>query len=255
MKEIGFNVIAWIICLVVGALASRAWTYYCLRFGKEYNKFTYYRIIRLRLRDRGDAPYYIRHHHTIEGRADAVFDETWCMNATQASQKGILEPVRITSSGSVDAIQITPVLNRDADNHPHTRGSSKVFTFSHPEPCTQLAAVGTLINGLQTSDHHWFATTAQYDGQTLLLIVDFTSLPYDTCPISNVASQLERDRIIVPKAHVEPQWFEDHVGSDLFYLKFKNAKKGDVIKFTFVINKDLIPVVASNVATARPSEI
>src|SRR5262249_52439299 len=151
------------------------------------------------------------------------------------------EPVRITSSGIVDAIQIMPVLDRDADNHPHTRDDAKMFTFSHPDPSTQLAAVGTLINGLQTSDNWWYGTTAQYDGQTLLLILDFTSLPYETCPVNNVTSVLERDRKTVLKESVAQQWFEDHVGPDLFYLRFKNAKKGDVIKFTFTIDIDAIP--------------
>ncbi len=254
MKEIILNIIAWVICVIIGAVASRVWTFYRQRFAKEYSKFTYYRVIRLRFRDRGDAPYYVRHHHTIEGVSEPVFDETWCLNGAQCSHKEKLEPVRLTSSGLVDAIQIMPVLDRDADNHPHTRDSAKVFTFSHPNPSTQLAAVGTMINGLQTADQWWYGTTAQYDGQILLLIVDFASLPYEISPIFDVTSQLERDRVVVPKQSVEAQWFEDHVGSDIYYLKFKNAKKGDVIKFTFSVNKDLIPIVKTKGGTPRPSK-
>ncbi len=222
MKEIGLNILAWILCLIIGAVVSRLWTFYRQRYGKEYNKFTYYRVSRLRFLDRGEAPYYFRHHHTIENIVEPVYDETWCLNGVQCNHKEELEPVRLTSSGIVDAIQIMPVLNRDADNHPHTRDSAKVFTFSHAHPSNQLVAIGTMINGLQTADQWWYGTTAQYDGQTLLLIVDFTSLPYELCPIVDVTSKLERNRLPVPKQTVEHQWFEDHVGQGnriLFPLK------------------------------------
>jgi hypothetical protein len=170
------------------------------------------------------------------------------------SHREKLEPVRLSSSGIVDAIQILPVLDRDADNHPHTRDSAKVFTFSHTEPSTQLAAVGTMINGLQDEKEWWYGTTAQYDGQTLLLIVDFTSLPYEQSPIAGVTSQLERNRVVIPKQSVEPQWFEDHVGDDLYYLKFRNARKGDVIRFKFTVNKDLIPAIKTRGTAPRPSK-
>lgn len=253
MREIGLNVVAWVICVAIGAVAARLWTIYRQRFVREYLKFSYYRVVRLRFRDRGDSPYYVRHHHTIEGVSELVYDEVWCLGGTQCSHKERLEAIRFTSSGLVDAIQIMPVLERDVDNHPHTRDSSQVFTFTHAEPITQIAAVGTLVNGLQASDQWWFGTTAQYNGQTLLLVVDFTSLPYETCPIFDVSSRLERDRVTVPKQSVEHQWFEDRLGSDIFYLKFKNAKKGDLVKFTFSVNKDLVPAVKAK--NPRPSRL
>jgi hypothetical protein len=239
--SISNNLIAAAIFSTLGFLASRAWTLYTKHFSKEYSKLTYYRVIRLRFKERGDPPYYIRHHHTVKDRSDEVFDETWALNGIQSSKREKLAPVRLTSSGVVDAVQIVPVLDGNADNHPHTRDKVGNFIFSHPEPSTQLAAVGTLVNGLQTKDNWWFATTAEYDGQTLVLIADFTSLPYEICPITEVTSVLERNKIVVPKEAISQQLFEDHLGVDLFYLRLKDARKGDTIRFTFTINKDAIP--------------
>lgn len=254
MKDLGINLIAALIYTVLGIIMSRVWLFYRSRFSKEYSKFTYYRVIRLRFRDRDDAPYYIRHHHTLDNVFDAVYDETWVLNGMQCTRSEKLEPVRLTSSGIVDAIQIMPVLDRDADNHPHTRNDAKSFVFSHPTPSTSLTAVGTLINGLQSSEEWWYGTTAQYDNQTLLLVLDFTSLPYEHCPIVNVTSVLERDRQQIPKESVATQWFEEHVGQDLFYLRLTNAKKGDVVKFKFTVEKDLIPRIKTKKAP-RPSSI
>lgn len=246
MKDLAINLIAAIIYTALGFFVSRIWIFYRQRFTKEYSKITYYRVIRLRFRNRGDAHYYRRHHHTVKGASDLVYDETWVLNGMQCTKPEKLEPVRITSSGIVDAVQIMPVLDRNADVYPHTRDDAKMFTFSHPKPSTQLVAVGTIINGIQTADQWWYATSAQYDGQTLLLILDFTSLPYETCPIRNVTSALERNRIIIPKEAVAQQWFEDNVGDDLFYLRFKDAKKGDVIKFTFKIDIEAVPQIKAD---------
>jgi hypothetical protein len=246
MRDLIIDLIAALIYAVLGFAASRVWIFYRRRFSKQYLKFTYYRVVRLRFHDRGDAPYYQRHHHTIEGAPDAVYDETWVLNGVQCTHRESLGSVSITSSGIVDAIQIMPVLDRNADNHPHTRNDAKSFKFSHPEPTTNLAAVGTLINGIQRPEDWWYATTAQYDGQTVILVMDFTSLPFEERPISNVTSMLQRGGAAVPKEAVAAQWFEDHVGSDLFYLRFKNAKKDDVIKFTFTIDRNAVPRVKAS---------
>jgi hypothetical protein len=254
VKDIILNLIAALIFVVIGAIASRAFAFYQLRFRKEYTKVTYYRVIRLRSRGRGDDPYYVRHHHTVERISEPVFDEAWCLNSTQCNQNEILQPIQFSSSGLVDAIQIMPVLSENADNHPHTRAKTNTFVCAHSEPTTHLTAVGTMVNGLQTEDQWWYGTTAQYDGQTLLLILDFTSLTYETRPISDVRSRLERNSVSIPKHNIESQWVENHYGSDLFYLKYKNAKKGDVIKFEFVVNWELVPVVKDRSSIPRPSK-
>ena len=241
MKELAINLVAAFIYTVLVFGAGRFLFYYRHRFTKEYSKITYYRVIRLRFRDRDDTPYYIRHHHTIKDISDAVFDETWVLNGMQCTRPEKLEPVRITSSGIVDAVQIMPVLSGSVDPYPHARDNATMFMFAHPEPSTQLVAVGTLINGLQTSDNWWYGTSAQYDGQTLLLILDFTSLPFETCPVRDVRSVLERDGKTVRKETVSQQWYDDKIQSDLYYLRYKNAKKGDVIKFKFTIDIELVP--------------
>lgn len=241
MRDLLINLLAALIYAALGFAASRVWSFYRQRFSRQHIKFTYYRVVRLRFRDRGDTFYYQRHHHTIEGVSDEVYDETWVLNGVQSTHREKLEPISITSSGEVDAVQIMPILDRNADNHPHSRNDAKIFKFSHPEPTTHLAAVGTLINGLQIPEDWWYATTAQYDGQTLILIIDFTSLPFAGHPIIDVVSILQRKGMMIPKQTVSAQWFEDHVGSDLFYLRFKNAKKDDVIKFKFTIDKHAVP--------------
>jgi hypothetical protein len=241
MRDLFINLFAALIFAAAGFAASRLLTFVRRRFSKRYSKFTYYRVARLRFQKRGDLPYYHRRHHVIKGTPSAVYDETWVMSGVHCTHPDKLQSVPITSSGMVDAIQIMPILDSNADNHPHTRDDGRSFRFSHSEPTTQLTAVGTLINGLQNPEDWWYATTAQYEDQTLILVLDFTSLPFDSCPISNVTAVLERDRALVSKESVASQWFEDHVSSDLFYVRFKNAKRGDVIKFTFAIDVDAIP--------------
>src|SRR5215510_10061888 len=236
MKDIVTNLVAALIYTALGFAVSRIWFYYRHRFTKEYIKISYYRVIRLRFRNKNDSPYYTRRHHTIKDKSDAVCDERWLLNCMQCTRPEKLSPVRITSSGIVDALQIMPILNRNADEYPHTRDNATMFTFDHQDPSPQLLAVGTLINRIQTPDNWWYAMSAQYDDQTLFLIMDFTSLPYENCPVRNVISSLERDGKTVRKETVAQQWFEEHVGPDLFYLRFKNAKKGDVIKFNFTID-------------------
>lgn len=252
MRDLLINLLAALICTAFGFAVSRVWAAYRRRFSKQYVKFTYYRVVRLRFQDRGDAPYYRRQHHTLEGVSDAVYDETWVLNGAQCTHRERLSPVAITSSGLVDAIQIMPVLDRNADNHPHTRYDARSFRFSHPDPTTHLAAVGTLVNGLQKPADWWYATTAQYDGQTLILVVDFTSLPFEARPVRDVTSALQRGGSAVPKESVAPQWFEDHVGSDLFYLRFKDARKDDVIKFSFTIDRNSVPRVEARGAERVP---
>ena len=239
--DIFTELIAGWIGAIVGWLGYRFWSTYKSRFSQNYAKFTYFRVIRLRFRERGDSPYYDRKHHTIDGSTEPVFDETWSLNALQCAIPELLSPVQLTSSGIVDAVQLLPTLDKDADNHPHTRDSAGMFTFSHPEKSTNLAAVGTMINGLQSSENWWFGTTAQYDAQTLVLVIDFSSLPFECCPVRNVRSVLERNRKEIPKSGLESQWFEDHFGDDIFYLKYTNAQKNDVIKFVFDIDESQVP--------------
>lgn len=255
LEDITANLVASFFWMMIGFACSRIWAFYKSKFHRAYSKITYYRVIRLRFKDRGDAPYYLRHHHTLKNVSEPVYDETWCLNGARCNHKVLLEPVKLSSSGLVDAIQILPVLDRDADNHPHTKDNASLFTFSHPKPSTDLAAVGTMINGLQTEANWWYATTAQYDGQTLLLILDFTSLPFEKCPVSSVTSSLEREKITIPRQSVESQWFEERVGNDLFYLRFRNARKGDVIKFSFSLNLDEIPIIRGKTDRPMPSKM
>ncbi|MEM6363406.1 MAG: hypothetical protein AAF745_03195 [Planctomycetota bacterium] len=242
-------VVGWI-AAVLGWFAYRVWQMYRERFSQQVVKFTYFRVIRLRFRDRGDEAFYERKHHTLKDHTEPVFDETWTMNSIQTRVPEIIEPVQVSSSGVVDAMQLLPHLDHDVDNHPHSRGSADVFTFANPEKNTNVTAVGTLVNGLQHATDWWFGTTAQYDGQTLILVVDFSSLPIDRGIVHGVTAALERNRANVPKASVESQWFEDQLGDDIFYLKFTNAKKQDVIKFNFQVDQTRLPITNSNRTTA-----
>ncbi|HUB67325.1 MAG TPA: hypothetical protein VL981_07575 [Candidatus Methylacidiphilales bacterium] len=243
MKDITFSIISWVICLVIGTVCTKLWTYYRLKFSKEHTKVAYYRLIRLRLKSRGDKPYYRRKHHTSKEILEQVYDETWCLQAALCNQKDKLEPIQFDSSGMVDAIQVLPTLDYGMNTLPSTKEKGKAFIYRHPEPCAQIMAVGTMINGLQTPPNWEYGTIAQCDGQTVILILDATSLPVQICPITNVTSHLVRNGKEISKKSVEGQWFEDHVGSDLFYLKFKNAIQGDDVHFKFEINQDLVPIV------------
>jgi hypothetical protein len=241
IENIFTELVAGAIGTVLGWIGFKFWAQYRARFVQVHTKFTYYRVIRLRFRDRDDAPFYSRDHHTIPNLVEDVFDETLVLNGSHTNIARRLEPIVLTSSGVVDALQILPVLDKDADNHPHTRDEAKRFTFSHDHPSNTLAAIGTIANGLQVPSEWWFGTTAQYDNQTLILVVDFSSLPFDACPVQHVETLLERARGVIPKSRVESQWFEEHLGGDLFYVKFADARKGDVIRVTFEIDKDKVP--------------
>ena len=244
INEFIISIVSGWVGAALAYIAIKTYTKHKATFDKKHSKFTYFRIIRLRNRERGDQPYYVRHHHTINIQ-EPVFDETWSLNGSQCNRQEVLEPIRLSSKGIVDAIQIFPTLSRDADNHPHSRESANLFIFSCSKPTDRIAAVGTMINGMQVQEDWWYGTTSQYEGQDLVLILDFSGLPYEVTPIKNVRSILERDRKVVPKEEVYSQWHEEKIENDIFYLRFINSKKDDVIKFEFEITWGSIPLTVN----------
>jgi hypothetical protein len=241
IRDVLINLLASGIGFCIAWMVLRLKVLHRTRFSQEYIKFTYYRVVRLRFKDRGDLPYYERVHHTLKGRTTEVFDEAWCINATMVKFPEVLEPIQLTCSGMVDAVQIVPVLNRSTDNHPHSRDDSKQFICHHDLPSNRFAAVATLINGLQTPSEWWYGATAQYNGQSLSLIVDFSSLPLERSPIRGIRSVLERDNAVVMKENVQKDWFEERIKDDMIFVRFTNARKGDLIRILFDIDFDLLP--------------
>ena len=208
----------------------------------RFSKLTYFRVIRLRLKSRGDAPYYLRRHHTIAGHEEEVFDEVWVLNGTLSNSFTELQPVRITSAGVVDALQILPVIAKDADSRPPTKNRVGDFTFAPSKPTNKLVAVGTCVNGLQEPKDWNFSTTAQHPGQDLYLVVDFSSLPYDSGVIGNPKFRLFRQG----KEHSRQpfidsgQWYTETVGNEIFYFRFLNAKRDDMIEIDFEVDESAI---------------
>lgn len=235
IQDLFHNLLTGWIGAILAWLALKTWNFYKIRFEQRYTKFTYFRVIRLRIRDQGHRPYYQR-SHTSEGTSTDVYDEVWCMNSLHASKADQLQEIRLTSSGLVDAQQILPLVQQNRENHPHLRDQLNSFTCGYEGETTHLAAAGTLINGLQNRRDWWFGTTAQYDNQTLLLVVDFSSLPVFETPIKGVSTSIERDRKELSKSKVHAQWFEDRRNDRVFYVKFDSAKKGDAIKIHFDVN-------------------
>lgn len=218
----------WAILPLLGVWVYRQWH---RKFRKRFAKFTLYRVLRLRFKERGGKPYYIRHHHTVEGETP-VFDETWILNGVQCNYRTRFKPIPISSTGVVDAYQILPTVNRSTDRHPHRRGDLKIFEFSNREPSNRLAATGVLINGLQGESERWFATTAQYDHQSLTLVVDFSSLPGAGSLLSNVSGILEK-AVVGPDGERKVPIAVQRIGDDIFSIVHNDAREGDVVKLEF----------------------
>lgn len=244
-RDLGINIIASIMFAALGWIAHRAWAAHQTKYGQERVKLTYYRVLRLSLRQRGDTPYYLRTHHSPAIAAkegpQPVYDEVWCLNASFSRLAEIPEAIRITSTGVVDAIQVLPVVAQDADNHPHTRDNPSKFTAMHATPTTRLMAAGTLVNGIQERENRWFATTAQHDGQTLVLVADFSSLPFASDAVRNLHASAIRAKQPISKESLLRSWYEERISEDLYIVRLTDSKKDDVIRIDFTIDEDRVP--------------
>lgn len=213
---------------------------YCYRvwqrnFQRQYGKFTLYRIVRLRVKNRGDKPYYTRHHHFLDAEED-VYDEAWVINGVQSNYPTQFSALPLTSSGMVDAYMVLPEVLPSADNHPHLRSRKDEFRFSYPEPTTRMAVAGVLVNGLQNESDWWYGTTAQYDSQDLTLVVDFSSVPDASKVVKNVSAHVERTK---KGGQREKQPLPlGKFGDDIFSTVYEGADKNDTIKITFEIDID-----------------
>jgi hypothetical protein len=245
-RDLGINLVASVVFSAATWLALRAWAAQKERFGQDRVKLTYYRVLRLSLRARGDSPYYERTHHAPKIAAregpQPVYDEVWCLNSSFSRLAEIPEDIRITSTGVVDAIQVLPVVAQDADNHPHTRDNPGMFTATHGAPTTRLMAAGTLVNGLQETENRWFATTAQHDGQTLVLVADFSSLPFASDAVRNLHAIASRNKQPIAKESLVSNWYEERVSDDIYIVRLTDAKKNDVIRIDFQIDEARVPV-------------
>lgn len=246
--DLGINILASVLFAVAGWIGHKTWEAHRRRYGQERVKLTYYRVLRFAVRGRGDPPYYSRSHHSepineAEG-AQLVYDEVWCLNSSFSRLPEVQPPIRITSSGTVDALQVLPVVALDADNHPHTRDNPSQFTAAHPDPTLRLMAVGTLINGLQLPTQRWFGTTAQHDGQTLVIVADFSSLPFARRAIRDIHATVIRAKQTVPKESLVTAWYEERISEDIYIARLSDARRDDVIKVEFSIDEDRVPVLS-----------
>ena len=200
-KDLVINILAAAVWAGAGAFTYRAWIAYRRTYAQARVKLTYFRVLRFGLQSRGDSPFYVRVHHSQAIAAkegpQAVYDEVLCLNASFSRLAEVHNSIQITSTGVVDALQILPVVAQDSDNHPHSRDDPKRFTASHSEPTNHLMAAGTLVNGLQSVEDRWFGTTAQHDGQTLVLVADFSSLSISPTTLLFKETAVLREKQIV----------------------------------------------------------
>lgn len=235
----------WIwMAIPVAALGSyRLWH---RRFRRQYGKFTFFKVLKLRIREHGHEPFYTRKHHVLEDASEPVFDEVWVLSGTQSNYRTRFKETALTSSGMVDAFIVLPEVLRSSDNHPHRRHRKDEFVFSYPAPANRIAAAGILVNGLQDSSQWWFGTTAQYDNQELVLVADFSSLPNAASIVYDVRGcLLRKDAGGEPVAEVLGV---DVFGEDIFSLTYPHPRyseqvtvnEGDAIKIEFKLDLDAL---------------
>lgn len=208
------------------------WRLYQQRFKKRYTKLAIFKVIHLRLKSLGHSPYYVRKHHSVEGVEEPVYDETWMINGTVANQTTLLQPILVTSSGFVDAYQILPSVTISKDIHPLRGKSTKQVEFREDAPTRSIAVVAILINGQQSEDQWWYATTAQYNEQDITLIVDFSSLPNASNLIKDVMGLWISKH---PRETISPLAI-NRIGKDIFSVSQKNCRLEDVVKISFQLN-------------------
>lgn len=233
----------WMAIPVVALGTYRLWH---RRFRRRYGKFSFFKVLKLGMRDQGHEPFYVRRHHVLDDASEPVFDEVWVMSGAQSNYPTRFKEMPLTSSGMVDAFIVLPEVLRSSDNHPHRKHRKDEFVFSYPAPANRIAATGILVNGLQDRSQWWFGTTAQYDGQELVLIVDFSSLPNAARIVYDVRGCLVR-RDGRGEA-VDEVLGVDAFGEDIFSLSYPHPKysgqvtvnEGDAIKIEFKLDLDAL---------------
>lgn len=225
------------IWMAIPVIVLGIWRFYQQRFKKRYIKLVLFKVIRLRLKNLGQPPYYFRKHHSLEDIEEPVYDETWVINGTIANQPTILEPITVTSSGSVDAYQILPSISISKDIHPHRKDDPKEFQFKEETPSRSIAVIGVLTNGIQDEKEWWYGSTAQYNEQDITLIVDFSSLPNAENLIKQVTGTWVSQNHPGSKGKIsEIPVAINPIGKDIFSVLQKNCHLNDVVKIKFQLD-------------------
>ncbi|WP_221030586.1 hypothetical protein [Actomonas aquatica] len=205
------------------------------RFRRRYSKFTLIKVVRLRFKSHGHPPFYTRKMQTKEAEPEEVFDEAWMLNGALCNYHVDMRPILISSSGASDAYQILPCVSGAADIRPHRSQMTGFSSFSSKEKTDRLAALGVLVNGLQDEKDWEYATTAQYHGQDLSLVVDFSSVADVEAVVTQVTAVHRRS---VGGGVEEKPVAVTMVGSAIYSAEMKQAEQDDVLALRFRFNRD-----------------
>lgn len=150
-----------------------------------------------------------------------------------------MRPILITSAGTSDAYQILPAVSGATDIRPHRSELPGFSTFSSKEKTDRLAALGVLVNGLQDEKDWEYATTAQYRGQDLSLVVDFSSV----ADVEDVVTQVMavRRRSVSGRVEETPVPLTP-VGQSIYSAEAKSSEEDDVLALRFRFNREAVKI-------------
>lgn len=207
------------------------------RFRRRYSKFTLIKVVRLRFKSHGHPPFYTRTMQTKEAESMEVYDEAWMLNGALCNFNVDMRPILITSSGASDAYQFLPAVSGATDIRPHRSQMAGFSTFSSKDKTDRLAALGVLVNGLQEEKDWDYATTAQYRGQDLSLVVDFSSVADVESVVTQVTAVRRRD--VGGRVEEVPVPL-NMVGSAIYSAEVKGAQQDDVLALRFRFNREAV---------------
>ncbi len=176
------EVVAGFVLLAFGSGATYLWAKFRAATQKWNRKITMFHVIKFRQESEGHLPYYQRQNLSAlaagaEIDPQDVFDESIGVTIATSNYKHRLCELKASSIGSADCYRVMPVdKGMWNDSNFIQREQFSGFTVGAGVDDEQLGFVMTRWNGLQSGDWR-YGTTAEYDGQEVTLLLDFSRIP------------------------------------------------------------------------------
>jgi hypothetical protein len=147
---------------------------------RSHRKLKYVKVTYLSDRAPKDArPRYERSVDRLDERERQVpvHDEAVHYTLELYPRKHAIDPVKISSSGVVDANVVIPWMERLVFGDRSQRTAKGILDLVVPEESDTVLTVAHFVNGLQGKEHHDLATHIPEHAEYTRLVVDFSSVP------------------------------------------------------------------------------
>ena len=226
---IGIGVSA--ILLIAGFLFSLGLQWYRERKRRRVDDVSLFTVTKLRSREEGHAPYNVRTHPTLKGAEPTqVWDESVSVSLKATNYQHTMRAGESTTSGTEYRLELFPNAGLPGDLNIHRVRDSGIFALQPKEETFALASVTTRWNGLQSPDEWWYGTTAQYEGENLTLVVDFSLIPNAKDIVQEVTAKTQW-----PDGTAK-QWDPTPIARTIYAASAEGCAKDQLLELRFTLD-------------------